>query len=290
MKIWVAAVTAIMIVLGCDSKVETPKPVLDQAKQAPMVSATTVPFDAGAANWVKVEGGAKTVDRTVYIDAASAADQDKYRKVWVMSDSLGDQDIPGGTVKFRSKREYYLILCQEKSWARSEETFYKGGMLQGEVVSTRKIDNTRWFPATAGSVVEATMDTACKLTPRTSASAPAEQPIQVAAAPSWTLAGSVQGGKIYINESSVVNFDKYKKVMTLIDYDKAQTASNKKKYLSVNAFHMFSCSDKKYWIGAPRFHSGKMGGGDQFLVDSKLDYVDVPASGGIATIFQRACR
>lgn len=296
MKTWLLALMATVAVLGCDSKTETRKPAsvrMNQAASAPATSAATTPLQASSADqsgtpdWVKVEGKANA-SVTVYLDAASAVDEEGHRKVWILFDHQKDEDYGGRSVKHRSSKRLSLYSCQDKKSASREDQYYKEGMGRGVAIFNQKFDTLKWFPAPANSLAEATMNAACKLSPKVAAHTSVQSATQAPASP-WKLAGDIPGGKIYLNESTLTVFGKYKKVSTLRDYDAQQSSTNQKKYLSVNAFDMFSCSDRKYWVGAPRFHTGKMGGGEKFAVESKLTLEDIPSDGGVAAIFKLAC-
>jgi hypothetical protein len=168
MKKTIVLLIAIVAILGCKPKSERKKPATASASAAASENKTSASAQTTTADWVKVEGGTKRVNRDVFIDAATISDENGYRKAWVLFDNKGEPIVLGGGTTYLSKKTLYLFSCGDKSGAYTNESLHKEGMGRGEVVFSQTIDQPRWLPGVSGTVFEATIEAACKLEPRSS--------------------------------------------------------------------------------------------------------------------------
>ena len=165
MKNTIFLLIAVVAILGCKPKSERKKPVTASASAAASENKASSLTQTATADWVKVEGGTKRVNRDVYIDAATIGDENGYRKAWVLTDNKGEPIVLGGGTTYLSKKTLYLFSCGDKSGAYTKESLHKEGMGQGEVAFSQTIDQPRWLPGVSGTVFEATIEAACKMKP-----------------------------------------------------------------------------------------------------------------------------
>jgi hypothetical protein len=297
-------IIAAMVVMGCAEKqnpisvasksdVVATLPKLksnDQAgaiASAPKAQSET---QIGAEGWVKVEGAAKRFD--VYIDASTVSDDGKFIKSWVLYDSESEQTEPFTGIRYHSRKDLRIFSCSERTGSYSMEILYKGRMGRGDVVSSRRNEKLKLFPAPPGSGYEALIGAACKLAPKIPASSAILNPQLPVVVTNWLFAGDVQGGRLYMNELTITDVGKYKSVLTLLDYDVVQMSSSQRKYFSSISVHAFYCSENKYEIFESQYFAGRMGIGEAIDIDKekKITREVVPASGGVEATFKRVCR